>query len=86
MSQATQFVSKEAFVRQAFAVVAGCLGAFFAFYTIRLLLVTSFLTRTRIGGGGAFVGVVVFPILTLLFIWSAVRLWRGAQGVADRNG
>jgi len=71
-------------VRRAFALVAGCVSAFFAFYTLRLLVVTSFLTRTRAGGGGAFIGALVFPLLTLLFAWAAVRLWRDTPIVADR--
>jgi hypothetical protein len=77
---------KEAFVRQALALVAGCVSAFFAFYTIRLLVVTRFLTHTRAGGGGAFVGAVVFPLLALLFAWISVRLWRASQSVARGIG
>ena len=46
---------------RALALIAGFISAFFVFYTIRLLVVTSFLTRTRAGGGGAFVGAIVFP-------------------------
>ena len=76
--------SEESPVRQALAIVAGCVGAFFVFYTVRLLVVTGFLTRTRAGGGGAFVGAVVFPLLALLFLWAAVRLWKGARRVAAR--
>ena len=70
-------------MRQALAIVAGSLGAFFAFYTVRLLVVTSFLTHTRAGGGGAFAGAVAFPLLTCLFAWIAVRLWRGASRSAE---
>jgi hypothetical protein len=66
-------------VRQALAILVACVAAFFAFYTVRLLVVTGFLTHTRAGGGGAFVGAVVFPLLTCLSAWAAVRLWRGAQ-------
>src|ERR1041385_422424 len=58
---------KETAVRQALPFVLACASAFFAFYTIRLLVVTSFLTRTRSGGGGAFVGAVTFPLLSLAF-------------------
>jgi hypothetical protein len=65
-------------VRQVLAVVAACVSAFFAFYTLRLLVVTRFLTHTRAGGGGAFIGAIVFPLLTLLFAWIALRVWRGA--------
>jgi hypothetical protein len=66
-------------LRRVLAVIAGFISAFFVFYTIRLLAVTTFLTRTRAGGGGAFVGAVAFPVLALLFGWLAVRAWRGAR-------
>lgn len=65
-------------MRRVLAVIAGFISAFFVFYTIRLLAVTAFLTRTRVGGGGAFVGAVAFPVLALLFGWLAIRVWRGA--------
>jgi hypothetical protein len=71
-------------MRRALALVAGAVSAFFAFYTIRLLVVTSFLTRTRAGGGGAFVGAIVFPLLTLFCAWIAVRFWRSTPTVADQ--
>ena len=64
-------------MRRVLAVIAGFISAFFVFYTIRLLVVTAFLTRTRVGGGGAFVGAIAFPVLALLFGWFAVRIWRG---------
>jgi hypothetical protein len=64
-------------MRRVLALVAGLISAFFVFYTIRLLAVTTFLTRTRAGGGGAFVGAVVFPLLAILFGRIAVRAWRG---------
>ena len=73
-------------MRRALALIAGGISAFFAFYTIRLLVVTGFLTHTRAGGGGAFVGAIVFPLLALVFAWAAVRLWRGEQSVVDRAG
>ena len=73
-------------MRQVLSLVLGCVSAFFAFYTIRLLVVTGFLTRTRAGGGGAFVGAVAFPLLTLAFAWIAVRLWRGRQASPGRPG
>jgi hypothetical protein len=60
------------------AIVAALLSAFFVFYGVRLYAVTSALTRTRPGGGGAYVGAIVFPLLALLFAWAAVRAWRGA--------
>ena len=69
-------------MRKGFAIIASCISAFFAFYTIRLLVVTKFLTHTRAGGGGAFVGAVVFPLLALVCAWFALRLWRGVQPAA----
>lgn len=57
------------------AIVAAAFSAFFLFYTVRLLAVTSFLQRTRPGGGGAYVGAVVFPLLALAFGWAAYRAW-----------
>lgn len=50
---------------------------FFVFYTVRLLVVTAFLTHTRAGGNGAFVGAIAFPVLAIVFGWLAVRAWRG---------
>ena len=67
------------------AVIAGCCSAFFLFYTIRLLAVTGFLTRTRPGGGGAYVGGVVFPLLALVFAWAAWRAWRAAGRGVGRD-
>ena len=66
------------------AIVAAALSAFFIFYTIRLLAVTSFLQQTRPGGGGAYVGAVVFPLLALVFAWAAFRAWRAAGRVTNR--
>ena len=66
-------------LRRIIALIAGLLCAFFAFYTIRLLVVTDFLTRTRGGGGGAFVGAIVFPLLSIVFGWFALRTWRRAD-------
>lgn len=58
------------------AIVCGLLSAFFVFYTARLLLVTRFLTQTRAGGHGAYVGAVVFPLLAVAFGWATARAWR----------
>jgi Zn-dependent protease with chaperone function len=66
-------------MRLAIALVTGLISAFFVFYTVRLLAVTSFLTHTRAGGGGAFIGAIVFPILAVLFGWVAVRNWRRSR-------
>lgn len=57
-------------------VAAGLISAFFVFYTVRLLIVTAFLTRTRVGGRGAFLGAIVFPLLALGFGWFALATWR----------
>lgn len=64
---------------RALAFVAAALSAFFLFYTVRLLAITDFLQRTRPGGGGAYVGAIVFPLLALAFAWAAYRAWRGAE-------
>ena len=66
---------------RALAVIAAFCSGFFVFYTVRLLAVTHFLTRTRPGGGGAYAGAVVFPLLALLFAWAAWRTWRRAVRV-----
>ena len=63
-------------MRRAVALIAGFISAFFVFYTARLLVVTAFLTRTRVGGGGAFIGAVAFPVLAIFFGWIAVRACR----------
>jgi hypothetical protein len=66
-------------LRRFLSLIAGLVSAFFVFYTVRLLVVTAFLTRTRAGGGGAFVGAIVFPLLAIVFGWLAVRASRGAR-------
>jgi hypothetical protein len=71
-------------VLRAVAIVAAAQSAFFIFYTIRLLAVTSFLQQTRPGGGGAYVGAAVFPLLTLVFAWAAFGAWRAAGRVPNR--
>lgn len=63
-------------MRRLLAVAAALISAFWIFYTIRLLVVTAFLTRLRAGGGGARTGAVVFPLLAIVFGWAAWRLWR----------
>jgi hypothetical protein len=72
-------------MRRVLAIVAAAFSAFFIFYTLRLLAVTGFLQRTRSGGGGAYVGAVVFPLLALLFGWVALRAWRGPGPTSDRE-
>lgn len=58
------------------AVLLGLASAFFAFYTVRLLVVTGFLMHTRAGGQGAFIGAVVFPLLAIGLGLLSRRLWR----------
>ena len=60
------------------ALVLALLGAFFLFYTVRLLYVTRALTATRAGGQGAYIGGLVFPLLALLSGWCAWRLLKAA--------
>ena len=54
-------------------------SAFFVFYMARLLYVTNGLRATRVGGQGAYVGAVVFPLLALLFGWGAWRCMRAIR-------
>ena len=68
---------------RALAVVLFALSAFFLFYTVRLLAVTGGLAHTRPGGGGAYIGAVVFPLLAAVFGWAGVRSWR--QGRAGNT-
>jgi hypothetical protein len=65
-------------VWRALVVALGMLSAFFAFYTVRLLVVTRGLQETRAGGQGAYIGAFVFPVLAVGFGWLAIRLWRRA--------
>jgi hypothetical protein len=65
-------------VRRVFAGIAALISAFWIFYTVRLFVVTAFLTRLRADGGGARIGAVAFPVLALFFGWGAWRLWRNA--------
>ena len=66
-------------MRRVFAIVVGLCSAFFVFYTLRLIAVTRAYTQLRPGGGGAWIGAVVFPLLALLFAWAAFRIWRGPR-------
>ena len=59
-----------------FGIVLALLSLFFIFYTARLLYVTNGLTSIRVGGQGAYIGAVVFPLLTILFGRGAWRLLR----------
>ena len=58
------------------AVALGLIAAFFVFYTVRLLVVTGFLMHTRPGGQGAFIGAVVFPLLSVGFGVASANVWR----------
>lgn len=63
-------------MRRVLAIVAGLGSAFFVFYTVRLLVVTLFLTQLRPGGGGARLGAIAFPVLAVALGVVALRLWR----------
>ena len=63
-------------MRRVVAAVLGLVSAFFAFYFVRLLVVTGGLRHVRPDGGGAYVGAVVFPLIALGGGWATVRLWR----------
>jgi membrane protein implicated in regulation of membrane protease activity len=63
-------------MRRSLAVVVGCVSVFFIFYTVRLYAVTRGLQTVRVGGQGAYIGAVVFPILAIAFGWFAWRLWQ----------
>ena len=68
------------------AIVLGFVSAFFVFYTVRLLVITHGLQQTRHGGGGAYIGAVVFPVAALLFGWASTRAWRmGRRGVVVKG-
>lgn len=53
-------------------------SAFLVFYEVRLLVVTDLLRHTRVGGGGAYVGAVVFPLAAIAFAWACRAAWRRA--------
>jgi hypothetical protein len=63
-------------MRRSLAIVTGLVSAFFLFWFARLLVVTDFLQHLRPGGGGAYTGAVVFPLLAIVFGWLTFRLWR----------
>jgi hypothetical protein len=64
------------------AVLLGAVSLFFAFYTVRLLVVTQGLRHTRVGGQGAFVGAVVFPLIAIGCGWASAVCWRRATRAA----
>jgi hypothetical protein len=61
--------------------IFGLVSLFFVFYTVRLLLVTQGLQHTRAGGGGAYIGAAVFPLLAIGCGWASVRCWRRARAI-----
>ena len=64
------------------AALLGAVSLFFAFYTVRLLVVTQGLRHTRVGGQGAFVGAVVFPLIAVGCGWASTVCWRRATRAA----
>jgi hypothetical protein len=66
-------------MRRVIAIVTGLVSVFFAFWFVRLLVVTGFLRHLRPGGDGAYIGAAVFPLLALAFAWATIRLWRRAS-------
>jgi hypothetical protein len=63
-------------MRHVVAALAGLVSVFFAFWFLRLLVVTGFLQHLRPGGGGAYIGAIVFPAIAIASGWVATRLWR----------
>jgi hypothetical protein len=70
---------KSLMMRRVLATITCLVSAFFAFWFVRLLVVTGFLQHLRPGGGGAYMGVVVFPLLAIAFGWLTTRLWRRTE-------
>lgn len=65
------------------AVLLGAVSLFFAFYTVRLLVVTHGLRHIRAGGQGAYIGAAVFPLIAIGCAWASVVCWRRAIRPAD---
>lgn len=61
------------------ALLLTLLSGFFVFYTARLLYVTRGLRATRLGGQGAYIGAIAFPLLALLLGWGAWRCVRALR-------
>jgi hypothetical protein len=72
-------------MRRVLAAVTGLIALFFVFYTVRLLVVTGFLRHTRVGGGGAYIGAIAFPLLAIGFGWMTVRLWKPGPAAIERD-
>ena len=60
-------------------VICGLISAFFIFYTIRLLYMTQFLSSLRVGGKGAYIGAIAFPVIAILFGLVAWRLFKSMR-------
>lgn len=58
------------------AVLLGAVSLFFVFYTLRLLVVTHGLQTLRVGGQGAYIGAVVFPLIAIAFGWGSYLCWK----------
>lgn len=69
---------------RALSIPFGLIGAFFIFYSVRLLAVTHFLTRVRAGGQGTYIGAVAFPVLALACGIVARRLWRRGAAAGSK--
>ncbi len=52
---------------------------FFTSYTVRLLIVSRFLTLTREGGGGMYIGAIAFPIAAICAGLFARWAWRRSR-------
>ena len=65
--------------RSVAGIILALTGGFFIFYTARLLYVTSGLRTIRVGGQGAYIGAIAFPLIGLLCAWGAWRCFRRAR-------
>ncbi|MBV9070011.1 MAG: hypothetical protein JO093_20135 [Acidobacteria bacterium] len=63
-------------MRTVAGILLSLISAFFVFYTCRLLYVTRFMTAVRASGHGAYIGLLVFPLIAIVAGWMAWRLLR----------
>ena len=63
-------------MRTVAGIVLLLISAFFVFYMCRLLYVTRFMTAVRASGHGAYIGLIVFPLIAIAAGWTAWRLLR----------
>jgi hypothetical protein len=68
------------------SVAFGFVSLFFLFYTARLLVVTQGLRHIRVGGQGAYIGAVVFPLIAISCAWASVVSWRRATRRPAQTG